>query len=233
MMMLRLMTTVAVMISLVSTQARGEGDGPVLANQRDKINYTLGVNIINTFKQQGADIDLATVIKGMNDAAGGGKLLLTDEELRQTLTSYQGLMMQRKVASSSKQAEANKVEGEAFLLANAKNNGVVTLPSGLQYLIVKPGQGATPREGDVVECQFKGTFVNGNEFDSSYRAGHPAIVKIAEMIPGWRQALTLMPTGSTWKLFIPPSLAYGAPGKVGGIGPHTVLIFDLELVAIK
>ncbi len=232
---LRLQTAIilSLILSLPTIPSLAAADEPRLTSQRDQFNYALGVNIINTFKQQGADIDLDMVTRGMKDAASGGKLLLTEEELRQTLADYQRLMMQRRVTATSKQAEANKREGEAFLRANAKKEGVVTLPSGLQYTVIQQGKGASPQESSMVECQYRGTYINGNEFDNSSRAGHSAIVKVSDMIPGWRQALPLMPAGSKWKLFVPPTLAYGERGKGGMIGPNTVLIFDLELIAIK
>lgn len=226
------LTTIA-FLSLTAVRSMA-ADGPSeLATMRDKTNYSLGVNIINTFKQQGADIDVETVVRGMKDAAAGGKLLMSDKELSQTLARYQSLMMQRRVAANTKQAETNKIEGEAFLKANAQKEGVVTLPSGLQYTIIHQGTGATPQESSVVECQYRGTYINGNPFDDSSHLDHPAIFKVADMIPGWRQALTMMPTGSKWKVFIPPSLAYGEHGKGGSIAPNTVLIFELELLAIK
>lgn len=234
-MSIRLLTAIflSLFLSLRTMPSRAAEEHSELPSQRDKVNYALGVNILNTFKQQGADVDLDTVFRGMRDADAGGKLLLSDAELRQTLAEYQRLLMQRRVTASKQQAESNKGEGEAFLRDNAKKEGVVTLPSGLQYTVIQQGSGALPQKSSMVECQYRGTFINGYEFDSSYRAGHPAIVKVAEMIPGWREALPLMPTGSKWKLFVPPKLAYGEYGKGGMIGPNTVLVFELELIAIR
>jgi FKBP-type peptidyl-prolyl cis-trans isomerase FklB len=129
-------------------------------------------------------------------------------------------------------AADNKKEGDAFLAENMKKEGVMALPSGLQYKILKAGSGKMPTDADTVECNYRGTFINGTEFDSSYRTGKPATLKVKGVIPGWQEALKLMPVGSKWQLFIPPQLAYGERGS-GPIGPNATLIFDLELLAIK
>lgn len=204
-----------------------------LTTQRDKVNYAIGVNLIGNLNQQGVDIDLDVVMQGMKDAAAGGKLLLSEEELRTAITQYQTSIRQKRPPIVAKSTTDNKVEGEAFLAENKKKEGVVTLESGLQYKIIKAGDGRKPTMDDTVECQYRGLFVNGNEFDSSYHTQQPATFKIAEMIPGWRQALPLMPTGSKWQLFIPAQLAYGEHGKGGSIGPNAALIYEVELLAIK
>lgn len=204
-----------------------------ITTQRDKVNYAIGVNLIGSFKQQGVEIDLDVVMQGMKDAAAGGKLLLSEDELRTAITQYQSKIRQRRPQDVSKAAADNKVEGETFLAGNQKKAGVVTLESGLQYKIIKAGDGKKPTEKDTVECQYRGLFVNGNEFDSSYHDESPALFKVAEMIPGWRQALPLMPVGSKWQLFVPSQLAYGEHGKGGSIGPNTALVFEIELLAVK
>jgi FKBP-type peptidyl-prolyl cis-trans isomerase FklB len=133
----------------------------------------------------------------------------------------------------AKAAEDNRKAGESFLAENKKKEGVVTLPSGLQYKVLKAGDGKKPTDADTVECHYRGTLINGTEFDSSYLTGQPATFKIAGVIPGWREALKLMPVGSKWQLFVPSQLAYGARGKGGSIGPNAALIFEVELLAIK
>lgn len=204
-----------------------------LATQRDKVNYAIGVNLIGNFKQQGIEIDLDTVMQGMKDAVAGGKLLLSEDELRTAITQYQTSIRQKRTPIASKSAPDNKVEGETFLAENKKREGVVTMESGLQYKVIKAGDGKKPTLDDTVVCQYRGLFVNGNEFDSSYHNQKPVTFKVAEMIPGWRQALPLMPVGSKWQFFVPAQLAYGEHGKGGSIGPNTALIFEVELLAIK
>lgn len=218
--------------SLPDTRNQPE-DSAVLKTHREKVNYAIGVNLIGNFKQQGIDIDLDLVIKGMRDAFSGENLLLTDEELRKAVVQYHSEIQRRQSKARATSAEKNKKEGKEFLEANRQKNGVVTLPSGLQYRVVKTGKGKTPTDSDTVECHYKGTLINGTEFDSTYSKGHPAIFKVAEVIPGWREALKLMPVDSTWQLFIPPELAYGEKGASGPIGPNATLIFEVELLAIK
>lgn len=206
---------------------------PVLKTERERVNYAIGVNMIGNFKQQGIDIDLEMVMQGMKDALSGGKLLLTDEELRKSIMVYQAEMRLKQAKIRIATSETNRKEGEAFLAENRKKEGVVALPSGLQYRILKTGNGTKPADADTVECRYRGTLVNGVEFDSSNRAGNPSVFKISDIIPGWREALKLMPVGSTWQLFIPPQLAYGERGAGISIGPNATLIYEVELIAIK
>ena len=208
-------------------------EAPLLKTPKDKANYAIGVNMIGNIKQQGVEIDLDLVIKGMKDAQSGGKLLLTDEEIRTGIDQYQTSVRQKHSQMKAKAAEENKKAGEAFLAENMKKEGVVTLPSGLQYKILKAGDGKKPTDADTVECNYRGTLVNGTEFDSSKRSGKPATFKVGGVIPGWTEALKLMPVGSKWQLFVPSQLAYGERGKGGQIGPNATLIFEVELLAIK
>lgn len=208
------------------------GEQPELKTDKDKVNYSIGVNIIGNIKQQGVEIDLDLVMKGMKDANSGGKLLLSDEEIRTGVDKYQTAVRQKRSQMTAKAAEENKKEGEAFLAENKKKDGIVTLPSGLQYKVLKAGDGKKPLDTDTVEVNYRGTLVNGTEFDSSYRAGRPATFKVGGVIPGWTEALKLMPVGSKWQLVIPSQLAYGDRGS-GRIGPNATLIFEVELLAIK
>jgi FKBP-type peptidyl-prolyl cis-trans isomerase len=221
-------------ISLGFLAARvGAEEATDLQTQKDKINYGIGVSVLRNFKQQGIEPDLEFVIKGMRDAQAGGKLLMTEEELRTTLDAYQSELKQKHAQAMKTAAVENKKEGDAFLAANKKKEGVVTLPSGLQYKILKAGDGKKPTGNDTVECNYRGTLINGTEFDSSYRTGKPAAFKVTGVIPGWTEALKLMPVGSKWQLFIPPNLAYGERGAGLAIGPNATLIFEVELLAIK
>jgi FKBP-type peptidyl-prolyl cis-trans isomerase len=228
---MRLKGIVLLGLLLLAAQTHA-GDQPLLKTDKDKVNYAIGVNIINSIKQQGVEIDLDLVIKGMKDAHSGGELLLGDEELRKAIEQYQVAVRQKRAQIMAKAAEDNKKAGEAFLAENKKKEGVVTLPSGLQYMILKTGDGKKPADADTVECHYRGTLIDGTEFDNTVRTGKPATVKVTAVIPGWREALKLMPTGSKWQLFIPSQLAYGERGS-GRIGPNATLIFEVELLAIK
>jgi FKBP-type peptidyl-prolyl cis-trans isomerase len=209
------------------------GKAQDLNTLQDRINYAIGVNIIENIKKQGIDIDLNLVMKGMQDAFFGRKIPMTDEELRQCINYYQTNVRQKQAKARAIAFESNKKEGEAFLAENSKKEGVVTLPSGLQYRVIKAGEGKKPTDADAVECNYRGSLINGTEFDSSYRREQPTTLKVAGVITGLREALKLMPTGSTWQIFIPSPLAYGERGKDASIGPNETLIFEVELIAIK
>jgi FKBP-type peptidyl-prolyl cis-trans isomerase FklB len=217
-------------VGLLAAQVYAE-EVPVLKTQNDKVNYGIGVNVVKNFKQQGIEIDLDVVIKGMKDALSGGKLLMTEEDLRKTMMAFQN-ELRLKQRQTRTAGVNNKKDGEMFLAENKKKEGVVSLPSGLQYNILKAGDGKKPTEADIVECRYRGTLIDGTEFDSSDVGGKPATFKVAGVIPGWTEALKLMPVGSRWQLFIPPHLAYGARGA-GRIGPNATIIFELELLNIK
>ena len=219
-------------VVLLAVQTHAE-ETTVLKTDKERTNYSIGANIIGSIKQQGVEIDLDLVIKGMKDAYSGGKMLLSEEEIRTGIDKYQIAVKQKRSLMLAKASEENKKEGEAYLAENKQKEGVMTLPSGLQYKILKTGDGKKPSDTDTVECNYRGTFVNGTEFDSSQRAGKPATFKVNGVIPGWREALKMMPVGSTWQLVVPSALAYGDRGAGGKIGPNATLIFEVELVAIK
>jgi FKBP-type peptidyl-prolyl cis-trans isomerase FklB len=185
------------------------------------------------FKLQGIEFDADILMKGFRDQSSGGKLLMTEEDMRATLNAYQGEMMQKRAQAMKAAGEENKKIGDAFLAENKKKEGVVALPSGLQYKILKAGDGRKPTDADMVECHYRGLLINGTEFDSSYRTGKPATFKVTGLIAGWTEALKLMPAGSKWQLFIPPQLAYGERGAGRDIGPNATLTFELELLSVK
>jgi FKBP-type peptidyl-prolyl cis-trans isomerase len=211
-------------------------DQPVtaLTTSKQKASYAIGMNWGTGLHRQAIDVDTASLLQGMKDGLAGGKTLLTEDEARAALMQLQKEMQEKQQAKAAAEGDANKKEGEAFLAANKGKEGVVTLPSGLQYKILTPGTGPKPTATDSVVCNYKGTLINGTEFDSSYKRGEPATFPVTGVIKGWTEALQLMPVGSKWQLFIPSDLAYGARGTPGGpIGPNATLIFEVELMSIK
>ena len=184
-------------------------------------------------KRLGVDIDVDIVARGLKDGFAGEKLLMTEDDLRATMSALTEELRQKQAAAMKALAEENKKKGDAFLAENKKKEGVVTLPSGLQYKIIKAGLGKKPTEKDTVECTYRGTLIDGKEFDSSFRTGKPATFKVSGVIAGWTEALKLMPVGSKWQLVIPPELAYGQRGAGRDIGPNSTLVFEIELIAIK
>jgi FKBP-type peptidyl-prolyl cis-trans isomerase FklB len=211
-----------------------------LKTDKDKASYAIGMNIAQTLKKQGDMFDVSIVQRGMKDALAGDKTLITEDEAKAVLTSLQVVMRQKMEEERKKQqeqmqqmAETNKKEGDAFLAENKTKAGVVTLPSGLQYKILAEGTGPKPAAADSVVCNYKGTLLDGTEFDSSAKHGGPATFPVSGVIKGWTEALQLMPVGSKWQLFVPSDLAYGQRGAGGGIAPNSTLIFEVELVSIK
>jgi FKBP-type peptidyl-prolyl cis-trans isomerase FklB len=172
-------------------------------------------------------------MKGLKDGYAGNKLSIPDDELRNIMSHYQNELREKQAMTIKTVGEANQKAGEAFLAANAKKEGIVTLPSGLQYKILKKGDGRIPAEDDTVECNYSGRLLDGTEFDSSTRIGKPVLFKVGGVIPGWQEALKLMPAGSKWQIFIPSQLAYGQRGAGRDIGPNATLIFEVELVSIQ
>jgi FKBP-type peptidyl-prolyl cis-trans isomerase len=210
----------------------GAQDSTPPATQKDKVSYGIGVQVAKTLKNQGIDVNPDLVVKGLRDALTGQKLLMSDDELNNTMTALQQEMTQKQAQARTKEAADNQKAGDAFLADNGKKDGVVTLPSGLQYKIVKTADGKKPTDADTVTCNYRGTLIDGREFDKS-EAGQPATFQVGMVIPGFKEALKLMPVGSTWQFFIPPSLAYGERGAGNVIGPNTTLVFEVELLSIK
>ncbi len=203
-----------------------------LPTQKDKLSYAIGMNIGKGLHRDSVDIDPNIMLRGLKDAMSGGSTLMTDEQAQATIMELQQQLRGKMEAQRQEQGDANQKEGDAFLAANKTKPGVVALPSGLQYKILKEGTGPKPTASDSVTCNYKGTLINGTEFDSSEKHGGPATFPVSGVIKGWTEALQLMPVGSKWQLFIPPSLAYGARGAGGDIGPNATLIFDVELLSI-
>ncbi len=228
-----LLMTLVVLALGVSAVDVDAAEVSALNTPREKTSYAFGVDVGRNIRRMVIDIEPDAMVKGLRDALSGVKLLLTEEELNATLTALQNDLRQRQVAVMQKVAEDNKKAGEAFLAENKNKPGVVTLPDGLQYKIVQEGSGKKPTATDTVEVNYRGTLVNGTEFDSSFRRGQPAAFKVTDVIPGWVEALQLMPVGSKWQLVIPSKLAYGERGAGSHIPPNSTLVFEVELLAIK
>ena len=203
-----------------------------LKTDYEKQSYAMGMNLGLGLHHQGMTLDPALVARGMKDAMNGGKTALTEEEARSVIQKLQGDVRQKVEAKAKEEGLANRKAGEEFLAANKTKEGVVALPSGLQYKIETAGTGPKPTTSDTVTCNYRGTLIDGKEFDSSYKRGAPASFPVGGVIKGWTEALQLMPVGSKWQLFIPPDLAYGDRGAGGDIGPGETLIFEVELLSI-
>jgi FKBP-type peptidyl-prolyl cis-trans isomerase len=208
-----------------------------LKTRKEKFSYALGMNIGTGYsqglKKQSVDVDWNLLAQGMKDAAAGAKTRLTQEEAQAVLNEVQTEIKKQQQEKTQQAAAANKTEGEAFLAANKSKDGVVTLPSGLQYKILTAGTGPKPTASDSVKCNYKGTLIDGKEFDSSYKRGQPATFAVGQVIKGWTEALQLMPVGSKWQLFVPSSLGYAERGAGAEIGPNATLIFEVELLSIE
>jgi len=191
------------------------------------------MNFGTGLRKQSIDIDPAILARGLRDSFSNGKTLLTEDEAKAVLTLLQSDVRKRQQELAQQLGEANKVQGLAFLEANKTKDGVVTLPSGLQYKVLQEGTGPKPAPTDTVVCNYRGTLLDSTEFDSSYKRGQPATFPVTGVIKGWTEALQLMPVGSKWQLFIPSALAYGEHGAGGQIGPNATLIFEVELLSLQ
>jgi FKBP-type peptidyl-prolyl cis-trans isomerase FklB len=207
-------------------------EAPSLKNQKEKASYSLGYKIGQDFKQQGVEVAPDALLQGMKDALAGGKTALTEDQMREALMGLQKEVMAKQEKEFEKLAEKNLQEGKKFLLENRKKEGVKTTASGLQYKVLGKGTGKKPGLEDTVTVHYRGRLTDGTEFDSSYKRNEPATFPVKGVIAGWTEALQMMKEGAKWQLFIPANLAYGEKG-VPGIGPNSVLIFDVELLSIK
>jgi FKBP-type peptidyl-prolyl cis-trans isomerase len=198
----------------------------------DTISYALGASIGKSYKRDGITINQKFFIQGLEDSLSSAKLKLSENEFKSVLAEFQTEMRSRIIANKQEKSIQNQKKADEFLAGNSKKEGVVTLPSGIQYKILKTGSGEKPKESDIVEVNYRGTLLDGTEFDASPE-GKPASLKLARLIAGWKEALGLMPVGSKWQLFIPPKFAYGEKGVGSDIGSNEMLIFEVELLGIK
>ncbi len=205
---------------------------PELKDQKDKESYSLGYQFGQGAKSQGLDINVDLYTSGIQDALSGSKPQLSQDEMRQTISEFQKRFIAAREKEIKEMSTKNLAAGKAFLEENKKKEGVKTLPSGLQYKVLTEGSGKTPKAADNVTVNYKGTLINGAEFDNSYKRGQPATFKANGVIKGWTEALQLMKEGSRWQLFIPPGLGYGDRGA-GPVPPNSTLIFEVELISVK
>jgi FKBP-type peptidyl-prolyl cis-trans isomerase FklB len=229
---MRLMLGVVLCAVLVTTPVVAE-DKQELKTQKDKVSYVVGLEMGSSLKKNMIDVDIEILTKGIKDALSEAKPLMTEKEMKETIIALQKDLQAKQQEQIKALAEKNKKEGESFLAENKKKKGVITMPSSLQYKILTDGKGKSPKATDTVTVNYKGTLIDGTEFDSSYKRGQPATFAVNSVIPGWTEALQLMKEGSKWQLFVPSNLAYGERGAGSAIGPNAVLIFEVELISIK
>jgi FKBP-type peptidyl-prolyl cis-trans isomerase len=208
-----------------------------LKTQKEKASYAIGMSVARsleqTLKRDEIEVDPAILARGIKDTLAGTTPLLTDQEAQAAITTLQQEARAKQETKAKAAGDENQKEGAAFLASNKSKEGVVTLPDGLQYKVEKQGDGAKPTAADTVECNYRGTLINGKEFDSSYKRGQSATFPVGGVIKGWTEVLQLMPVGSKYQVFIPAELAYGARGAGADIGPNATLIFEIELLSIK
>jgi len=204
-----------------------------METQKQKVGYSIGLDIGANLKSQGIDADIDFLKEGIKDAISGAEPRLTADERREVMREMSKEMQKKQSAVNGGLADKNTKEGADFLKANGKKKGVKTTSSGLQYRVIKKGKGARPATNDKVTVHYSGTLIDGTEFDSSYKRGQPATFPVSGVIRGWTEALQLMEEGAKYELFIPSGLAYGERGSGGTIGPNAVLIFTVELISIN
>jgi FKBP-type peptidyl-prolyl cis-trans isomerase len=224
---------VVLVAMLFSAHAFAE-ESSIFKTQSDKESYGIGVSTARNFKRQGIDVNVDLFIQGLKDSLSNSKLLMSEKDLRLTMRAFQQDLRRRQKTALREAAGRNAKEGAEFLAANGKKEGVVTLPDGLQYEVLKAGNGPTPTDADTVEARYRGTLLNGYEFDSTDPGGPPANLKVSGgVIPGLREALKKMPVGSKWRIYVPSALAYGFRGAGIDIGPNATLVYEVELLGIR
>jgi len=204
-----------------------------VTTEKEKRSYALGMNVGEQVRSRSMDVDVDLIIRGLKDSISGSSTLLSEQEASTEVEELRHEVKQKAIAQRREKLQKNKQEGEAFLAANKTKEGVVTLPSGLQYKVLKAGDGKKPSGNDIVFCNYRGSTLGGREFDSSYRRGKPSPFKFARVMEGWKEALRLMPAGSKWQIWVPSDLAYGVRGAGNVIEPNSTLVFELELVSIR
>lgn len=219
-------------LAMAQTEKAGSGKS-TLKDQTQKVSYGIGYNMGQNMMKGDLGLDPKILVKGIMDAMTNQKPQMTEDEIRSTLLAFQQDLRKQQELKMKKAAEANVAKGKQFLAANAKKEGVKTTKSGLQYKVIKQGSGKTPGLKDSVTTHYRGTLIDGKEFDSSYKRNQPATFPVDGVIGGWTEALQLMKEGDKWQLFIPSELAYGQRGSGPDIGPNEVLVFDIELLKVN
>jgi FKBP-type peptidyl-prolyl cis-trans isomerase len=221
-----------VIFCLVTAAPLFAADTNLLSNEESRVSYAIGMMLGQNWQRQGIDVNPDIAARGIKDVQSGGATLLSTQEMRDTLTAFQRESFVKQQKKRMEIIAKSKAEAEAFLATNKNNPGVITLPDGLQYKVITNGTGATPAPTDIVTVNYRGTFIDGKEFDSSAKTGHPAQFSVGGVIRGWAEALTRMKVGSKWELFVPSELAYGEQGGPN-IPANFVLIFELELLSTQ
>lgn len=228
---MKLKSIIVCSLVLASSQAWSE-EKAAIKGDKEKLSYSIGASIGKNLKNESPNIDLNLLIEGLKSSMAGEKLLISDKEIRQAMADYQTKLRQHATEIKQQAIIENKKKSDDYLAANKAKPGVSVLPSGVQYKVIKAGDGKKPLETDLVEVNYRGTLINGTEFDAT-EPGKPASLKVSSLIAGWKSALTEMPVGSKWQLVIPSQLAYGERGVGNDIGPNEVLVFDVELLSVK
>jgi len=221
------------MIAISCTTSEKVVETPQLIDYMDTVSYSVGVDIGKSFRLQEMDIDPDAMARGLSDAFSDKETVLTDEEIQSTLINFRQVFQQKQREVAERKAQEAAVAEEAYLAESASKEGVVSLPSGLQYKVITPGDGPSPLSTDRVKVHYKGTLVDGTVFDSSYDRGQPSSNNVTGFIKGWVEALLLMQVGSKWELTIPSKLGYGTRGSGDRIPPNSTLLFEVELLAIE
>lgn len=232
---MKLRLTAFALIGIISTAQAANSDTKLeLKDKTDKVSYSIGIDIGKSFKEQSIAINEKAFLKGVRDGQSQKDALMNDEEIRETLLGLQNELVEKQKAETKKMSMKNKAEGEKFLAENKKRDGIQTLPSGLQYRVVKKGNGSEkPGPTDTVTTHYRGKLIDGTEFDSSYSRGEPVSFTVNGVIPGWTEALQMMSPGAKWELYIPADLAYGEQGIGNIIPPNSALTFEVELLSIE
>jgi FKBP-type peptidyl-prolyl cis-trans isomerase FklB len=228
----RLISLIVISSALYACNNESSDNQP-LGTLEQKASYSFGVDVATRLKQQGIDLDIRALNQGITDAYTGSELALNDEDRLQAKTEFQTQLQEALIKKQASTAEENLATGKTFLAENAKKPGVVTTDSGLQYKILTTGDGKQPKDTDTVTTHYKGTLIDGREFDSSYKRDKPASFPVKGVIKGWTEALQLMHVGDKWQLFIPSELAYGATKRSELIEANSTLVFEIELLGIK
>ncbi|MDB5032886.1 MAG: peptidylprolyl isomerase FKBP-type [Chlorobi bacterium] len=228
---MKLLISSVLCLGFMSVAASAQQNVP-LKTTVDSVSYSIGLDIGSNLKDQSIDVNVAALARGLNDAMGNGAKALSPQDIQRVMAAFKTEMQARQQALAAKAGDKNGKEGQDFLAKNKTRKGVITLPSGLQYEVLKNGTGATPKLTDKVKVHYTGTLIDGTVFDSSVERGQPLEIPVNGVIKGWTEALQLMKVGSKWKLFIPADLAYGPQGAGGKIGPNAALVFEVELLDV-